>query len=201
MLEANIVRFPLLAAGILTIGLSTGAWGADYVLDVTRLDATFHGKHDPDDPPDALTTHGLEIGVFTGQDFYNRVRIGNETVVVKGRLTEDKPGKLWIGISVKYESDVRDANVRRETRNIMSASTSRLKVVAGRAIQVASLVATSFTTNAAGQRIENTTRGCVFICLDRPASNAGADARRRQRNTEQYRKLLRQSLNSRLKKK
>lgn len=186
---------------MLAIGLSTAAWGADYVLDVTRLNATFHGKHDPDDPPDVLTTHGLEIGIFTGNDFYNRVRIGNETVVVKGRLAEDKPGELSIRISVTFETEVQDPGVRPGTRNVTSASSSQLKVVAGRAIQVGGLIAQSSTTNAAGQRTVETTHDCIYICLDRPASNTKAEARCRKRNTEQYRKLLRQSLKSWLKKK
>jgi hypothetical protein len=201
MLEANIVRFPLLAAGMLAIGLSTVAWGADYVLDVARLDATFHGKPDADDPPDALTTRRREIGIFTGKDFYNRVRIGNETVTVKGRLTEDKPGELRIRFSLKFQADVQDPRVRPGTKNVTSASSSQLKVVAGRAIQVGGLIGQSSTINAAGQRTVETTHDCVYICLDRPSSNTKSDARRRKRISEQYRKLLRQSLNSWLKKK
>ncbi len=174
------MRIPMLATGMLVSCLCTAAFGTDYVLDVSRMNII-------QVKPNSLRTESIEIGIQTGANFHTRVRIRDEMVTVKGRLTEDKPGELVLKISVQFMSEVKNPDVLTGRENETSCSTT-VGITAGKSM---------FLGGSITKTSEETRYLSIGVSLDRIPENQKQDTDRRQRIKAQYRKLIRDEMKAR----
>lgn len=166
-----MIRYLFFAAAAMSCCIGT-AFGTEYVLDVTRLQAVY-GKSDREvDEPESLTAKSIDIDIENGTSFRNELRSRYETITVKGRLTKSKEILHKLEICVEYCAD--------EGRTKIHTS---IPVVPEEA-----MVLGDFTSW--GGRDRKIKLDLICICLDMRPTHEKMNALRRNAIELQYTKLV-----------